>query len=142
MCDPPGGEHDWRDTFKAPKILKTAVQLVGELGRRTGSLLLGKGITAVVGLSDDPGHYMRGFIYYEALVGRWGHGQRQNVLFLHLRPWPDKKTIQEWREATIAVIRATVDMIGKRMDKEEKEKARGLGICCVVSQEVELLFAG
>jgi pyroglutamyl-peptidase len=133
LCDLPGGEHLWRDTYKAPKILKTAVQPVGELWRRTESLLLGKGNTADVRLSDDPGHYLCGFIYYEGLVERWRHGDQRNVLFLHVRPWLDDETIEVGREVAMAVIRAAVEMIEKRRDKEEKEKGSALGGCCVVS---------
>jgi pyroglutamyl-peptidase len=132
LSDLPGGEHLWRDVYKAPEILETAVQPVDELWRRTESLLLGKGNTVDVRLSDDPGHYLCGFIYYEGLVERWWHGEQRNVLFLHVRPWVADEVVQEGREVAMAVIRAAVEMIEKRRDNE-KAKADGLGSCCVVS---------
>ena len=112
----------------------SAVQPVGELWRRTESLLLGKGNTADVQLSDDPGNYLWGFIRYEGLVERWRHGEQRNVLFLHVKPWPDNERVQEGREVVMAVIRAAMEMIEKRRDKKEKEEVAGLSSCCVVAE--------
>jgi pyroglutamyl-peptidase len=132
LKDLPGGEHLWRDTYKAPKFLKTAVQPVDELWRRVHSLLLGKSLSSLpdVRLSTDPGNFMCGFIYYAGLVELWRHKESRNVMFVHVKSAVDEETIQEGREVAMAVIRAAVGMIEKRRLKDEEIEDKG---CCVVS---------
>jgi len=130
LHDLPGGEHLWRDTYHAPKYIKTSVQPVSELWRHTQSLLLGKSSLADVRLSADPGNFLCGFIYYAGLVERWRHNEDRNVIFVHVKPAIDEETLQEGREVAMAVIRAAMGMVEKRRLKEEEKEDGG---CCVVS---------
>jgi pyroglutamyl-peptidase len=129
--DLPGGEHLWRDTYKAPKYLKTAVQPVDELWRHVQSLLPGKSLSRPdVRLSHDPGNFLCGFIYYAGLVERWRHKESQNVIFVHVKSAIDEETVQEGREVAIAVIRAAVGMIEKRRLRDDHVEDNR---CCIVS---------
>lgn len=130
LSDLPGGEHLWRDTYHAPKYLKTSVQPVDELWRHVQSLLLGKSSLADVRLSADPGNFLCGFIYYAGLVERWRHKESRNVIFVHVKSAVDEETLQEGREVAMAVIRAAVGMIEKRRLKEEGMEDGG---CCIAS---------
>jgi hypothetical protein len=49
LYDLPGGENLWLDTYRAPKILKTVVQPVGDLWRRTENLLLSEELLPLCG---------------------------------------------------------------------------------------------
>jgi pyroglutamyl-peptidase len=129
LSDLPGGEHLWRDTYHAPKVLKTSVQPVGELWQHVQSLLLGKTNPANVQLSTDPGNFLCGFIYYAGLIERWRHSEDRNVIFLHVKPDLDEEKMQEGREVAMAVIRAAIGMIEK---KRLKEAEMGESGCCVV----------
>jgi pyroglutamyl-peptidase len=130
LSDLPGGEHLWRDTYHAPKTLKTSIQPVDELWRHVQSLLLGKSCAANVQLHYDPGSYLCGFVYYTGLVERWRLKEDRNVIFLHVKSGVDDETIQEGREVAMAVIRAAVGMVEKKKLKEIEMNEEG---CCIVS---------
>jgi pyroglutamyl-peptidase len=130
LCDLPGGEHLWRDTYHAPKYLKTSVQPVDKLLKETQSLLVDKSCPADVRLSPDPGNFLCGFIYYAGLVERWRHKESRNVIFVHVKPAIDEDTLQEGREVAIAVIRSAVDMIRNSSCYEEEVEDKG---CCIVN---------
>lgn len=83
-----------------------------------------------VRLSNDPGNFLCGFIYYAGLVERWRFEEEQNVVFVHVRSDVDEETVQEGREVAMAVIRAAVGMIEYGRLKDREVKARS---CCVVS---------
>jgi pyroglutamyl-peptidase len=129
LSDLPGGEYLWRDTYHAPKTLKTSIQPVDDLWRHVQSLLLGKSCAADVQLHYNPGNYLCGFVYYTGLVERWRHKEDRNVIFLHVKTDVDEKTIQEGREVAMAVIRAAVEMVEKKKSKEAKMGEAG---CCIV----------
>lgn len=109
--DLPGGEHLWKNMYRAPKILKSSIKDMGDMWRRTQSLLLGKQCGADVRLSNDPGHFLCGFIYYEGLVERWRKHQDRNVLFLHTKGETDDDTVAEGREVALAIVRAAIESI-------------------------------
>jgi hypothetical protein len=72
------------------------------------------------------------FIFYEGLLERRWYGQQRNVPFLYVRPWPAEKMVPDGRKVVMSVIRAAIEMIEKRRDKKEKERACGLAGCCFV----------
>ena len=109
--DLPGGEHLWKNVYHAPKILKSAIKPTQDLWRRMQSLLPGKQCIADVRLSNDPGHYLCGFIYYQGLVERWRKHMDLNVLFLHTKGETDADNVAEGREVALAVIRAAIESI-------------------------------
>jgi pyroglutamyl-peptidase len=121
LSDLDGGENLWRDAYKAPEYLQTAVQPVEELLQDVQSLVGGENRSVDVRLSKDPGDFLCGFIYYAGLVERWRLKEPQNVLFLHVRSGVDEETVHEGRDVAIAVIKAAVGMI----DKARREQVDG-----------------
>lgn len=109
--DLPGGEHLWRDVYHAPKFLKSSIQPIDDLWRRSQSLLLSKQCSADLRLEADAGHYLCGFIYYAGLVERWRKHEVQNVLFVHTKGETDDDTIAEGREVALTVIRAAIETV-------------------------------
>jgi len=61
-------------------------------------------------LSDDPGNFLCGFIYYASLAWFWKRGAEERpVMFLHVPDCPTEERIEYGRKVAVGLIRALVE---------------------------------
>ena len=61
-------------------------------------------------LSDDPGTYLCGFIYYLSMSTLWKqNAEERPIMFLHVPDLPTEEEVDQGRQVAIALIRALVE---------------------------------
>jgi pyroglutamyl-peptidase len=90
-----------------PEVLKPTFDSA-DLGRRWEENLAGSG--ADLRLSDDPGTYLCGFIYYLSMSWLWKRDVKERpIMFMHVPDLPTEKDIEQGRQVAIGLIRALVE---------------------------------
>lgn len=60
-------------------------------------------------ISEDAGHYLCDYIYYESLVHLEQAGEERKVLFLHVPSDPSEHSVALGRELVLQLVRAMVE---------------------------------
>lgn len=68
-----------------------------------------------VRISDDPGNYLCGFIYYSSMAWYWGQKTKERpVMFLHVPDLPTEELVAGGREVAVGLIRAMAESRERR----------------------------
>jgi len=102
-------KHDAARLFsECPAVLKPTFDCADVWRRWRGNV--SDDVGTHIRLSDDPGSYLCGFLYYLSMSWFWKQSKEERpVVFLHVPDLPTENDIEQGRQVAIGLIRALVE---------------------------------